>query len=61
MSKKFYYKITSEDGENLYVSVNAHAKADKLCKFFGLDDCTAVEITKEEYGENDEDAEDESE
>lgn len=58
MSEKFYYKITSKDGENLYVSVNAHAKADKLCKFFGLDDCTAVEITKEEYDEN---AEDESE
>lgn len=55
MSESYYYKISSKDGTELYASVDMNVKPDKLCEILGLDDYTAVEITKEEYDENTED------
>ena len=56
-TEKHYYKMTSIDGTELYVSTNLPLKSNKLCEILGLDDCTAVEITKQEYDENTEDEE----
>ncbi len=55
MSENFYYKITSKDGTELYSSINMHVDPDELCEILGLNNYTAVEITKEEYDENTED------
>lgn len=53
--EKYYYKITSNDGTVLYATVDAHVKQDELCEILGLNDYTAVEITKAKYDENTED------
>ncbi len=55
MNEKYYYKITSEDGTELYTSVSAYVEPNVLCEILGLGNYTAVEITKEEYDENTED------
>ena len=57
ITKKYYYKITSIDGTELYVSTDLPLKSNKLCEILGLGDYTAVEITKQEYDENTEDEE----
>ncbi len=55
-TEKYYYKITSIDGTEFYISTDLPLKSNKLCEFLGLDVSTAVEITKDEffYDENNE-------
>lgn len=55
ITEKYYYKITSIDDTELYVSTDLPLKPNKLCEILGLDDCAAIEITKQEYDENTED------
>lgn len=57
ITEKYYYKMISIDGTELYVSTNLPLKSNKLCEILGLDDYTAVEITKREYDGNTEDEE----
>lgn len=51
MNDKTYFKITNtKSGEVLYyVSTNIRIPAEKICETLHLTDCTAVEITKEQY------------
>ncbi len=50
MNEKTYFKITNtQSGEELYVSVNIPIPAEKICETLCLTDCTAEQITKEQY------------
>lgn len=52
MFKKYYYRLTNDSDNDIYISANAPFKAEKICEFLDLEDYTATEITKEEYSEN---------
>ncbi len=53
--QKFYYKLTRNDGEELYVKTDLPLKPEKLCEVFHLEKTWHAEcISEEEYNFEDE-------
>ncbi len=61
MAEQYYYKIINiNTGDYCYAKCDLNFKADKLCKFLGIDGYRAEAISKEEYyAEADDDGDDE--